>query len=850
MRFASIRVALCATTAFGTAVGVAMPAHAQSAREATDIVVTARRTEERLQDVPISITVYDDEQISNRNIVSGADLATYTPSLSANSRFGSETATFAIRGFVQENFTSPSVATYFADVIGPRAQGGTSGGNGAGVGQFFDLQNVQVLKGPQGTLFGRNTTGGAILIVPQKPTDFLEGYVEASYGNLDMYRFQGVLNIPLAETFKVRMGVDRQKRDGFIHNKSGIGADDFGDVDYWAFRLSMVAELTPDLENYTIARYSRSRTNGTYGRIIAANADGCRNGADPTRFPAPNPNTTAAFLAPLACSQFLARAEANDYGYWDVESGARDPFLNIDQWGVINTTSWDVSDSITLKNIASYQEFTQAQSFNIGSDNYAFPATTQFGQPSPFAGLPFTWVGLNPDPNVDNIGQWTFTEEFQIQGRALENRLDYVLGAYYEKSSGLDPFQGSLSPISYVAQIPIAPGVTVPVLSSVSCTDVSTYQCTPINTLGAPGIPGLIQNSLTRYDYENIGFFAQGTYDLTDQLSLTGGIRYTIDKVVGEGGTRQIFFFAPNTPTFQCAAYPGRPAASGEDCVTRIKQKSEKPTWLLGIDFKPTLDTLIYAKYARGYRQGNVNASNTVPVAWGPEKVDTYEIGAKVTFRGMFNGYFNVAGFYNDFSDQQLSANLIPDPTIPNNTASPAQAIVNAGKSRIMGFEVDTSANWQGLGLAVGYTYLDTKLKSYAPPAFQFYLPPTTGSEVGGALPLSPKHKLSVTPSYTLPLDESMGSLSVSATWTYTSKQTAQADSPFGILPSSEVLNANLNWNSVAGSPIDFSVFATNLTNEKYPVFIGGSWNSTGSESLILGQSRMYGARLRWNFGG
>lgn len=843
MRFASIRVALCASTAFA----VAMPVYAQEGTG--DIVVTARRTEERLQDVPISITVYNDEQIANRNIVSGADLATYTPSLSANSRFGSETATFAIRGFVQENFTSPSVATYFADVIGPRAQGGTSGGNGAGVGQFFDLQNVQVLKGPQGTLFGRNTTGGAILIVPQKPTNFLEGYIEGSYGNLDMVRVQGVLNVPLADTFKVRLGFDRQKRDGYINNRSGIGADDFGDVDYWAFRLSMVAELTPDLENYTVARYSRSRTNGTYGKMVIANADGCRDGVS-AAFPAPTPGTTPAFLAPLACSQYLARAEANNYGYWDVESGHPDPFLDIDQWGVINTTTWNTSDSITLKNITSYQEFSQAQAFNIGSDNYAFPGTTQFGQPSPYAGLPFTWVGLYPDPTKDNIGQWTFTEEFQIQGRAFENRLDYVIGAYYEKSSGLDPFQGSLSPISYVAQIPIAPGVQVPVLSSLSCTDIQAFQCQPINTLGAPGIPGLIQNSLTRYDYENIGFFGQGTYDVTDQLSVTGGIRYTIDKVIGEGGTRQIFFFAPNTPTFTCAAFPGRPAASGEDCLTRIKQKSEKPTWLLGIDFKPTLDTLIYAKYARGYRQGNVNASNTVPVAWGPEKVDSYEIGAKLSFRGALSGYFNVAGFYNDFSDQQLSANLIPDFTIPNNTASPAQAIVNAGKSRIMGVEVDASVNWSGLGLAVGYTYLDTKLKSYDPPIFEFYLPPTTGSIVGGSLPLSPDHKLSVTPSYTFPFDDDLGKLIVSATYTYTSSQVAQADSPLGILPSSEIINANLNWNSVGGSGFDLALFGTNLTNEKYPVFVGGSWGSTGTESLILGQSRMYGVRLRFNFGG
>src|SRR5690606_38159470 len=118
-------------------------------------------------------------------------------------------ASFAIRGFVQDFQTAPSVGVYFADVVAPRASSTTPSGNGVGVGHLFDLQNVQVLKGPQGTLFGRNTTGGAVLLVPNKPTGELEGYVEGSLGNHDMWRLQGVLNLPLADTFKVRFDVDR-----------------------------------------------------------------------------------------------------------------------------------------------------------------------------------------------------------------------------------------------------------------------------------------------------------------------------------------------------------------------------------------------------------------------------------------------------------------------------------------------------------------------------------------------------------------------------------------------------------------------------------------------------------------
>ena len=178
-----IRTLTLATTAIG--VVLTTPAYAQEASAVDDgaIIVTARRVEERLQDVPISITVYDQEAITARNIVNAADLATYTPSLSVNTRYGPEKASFAIRGFVQDFATAPSVGVYFADVVGPRGSSTTTAGSGVTVGNLFDLQNVQVLKGPQGTLFGRNTTGGAVLLVPNRPTDRLEGYIEGSAGN-------------------------------------------------------------------------------------------------------------------------------------------------------------------------------------------------------------------------------------------------------------------------------------------------------------------------------------------------------------------------------------------------------------------------------------------------------------------------------------------------------------------------------------------------------------------------------------------------------------------------------------------------------------------------------------------
>jgi iron complex outermembrane recepter protein len=241
MNTGEIRAMALAATAM--TIVTTTPALAQStnagtgASDDTAIVVTARRIEERLTDVPISITVYNPQQLADRNITSSTDLATFTPGLAINGRYGPDKSSFVIRGFSQDLNTAPTVAVYFADVVAPRLASNITSGNGAGPGAMFDLQNAQVLKGPQGTLFGRNTTGGAILLVPQKPTDKLEGFVEGTYGNHDQQRIQAVLNIPVSDTFKVRMGIDRNTRDGYIHNVSGIGPDNFSNVDYTTARL-------------------------------------------------------------------------------------------------------------------------------------------------------------------------------------------------------------------------------------------------------------------------------------------------------------------------------------------------------------------------------------------------------------------------------------------------------------------------------------------------------------------------------------------------------------------------------------------------------------------------------------
>lgn len=788
-----------------------------------EIIVTARRVEESLQDVPISMTVMDPQQVADRNIVVASDLATYTPSLSVNQRYGSEKSTFAIRGFNQDQSTAPTVGVYFADVVGVRSQGGTTSGSTVGAGSFTDLQNVQVLKGPQGTLFGRNTTGGAVLLVPQRPVDYFGGYVEAQAGDYEMRRAQAALNVPLGENFRARLAVDVNERDGYMINQSGIGPEDYNNVSYEYARLSAVWDITPNLENYTIAHYSNSDTYGVASHYKICNPAG--TGA-------------AAIISPMACAQ-IARQSARGDGVYDVEVSNQDPKVLLQTWQVINTTTWRLRDDLTLKNIASYGEFKERSRFNLYSDNFSFGPG--FG---PLTGTPFTYIELDDAPGDDDTaGQSTITEELQLQGSIGEGRFTWVAGGYLEFSR----------PIGWNAQ---RTGILL------NCADVTTLNCSD------PLRAGTVSNSRTQFAFDNHGIFAQGTFNFTDQWAFTLGGRYTFDKIEGVGESTRIVGFPGGTTQFcndtvrfrgttPANTVPGSGALIVTDpsqCRLPLDTESNEPTWLIGLDYKPTDDLMLYGKYARGYRQGGLSFTNIGLETWEPEQVDAYEIGTKFSFSShSASGYFNLAAFYNDFQDQQIFAATIAKPGV--GAQAGAAVIVNAGKSVIQGIEIESSLMlFEYLRLDLGYAYLDTELKELVtpvpPPDSPFSaLIPT--AQVGSELTLSPENRLTAAVTFTLPLPETLGEISLGATYVHTDDQIANASVPasIGILSASDLVNINVNWNGLFETNVDAAFFMTNATDEEYTVNTGGGYTSSGIGDILMGAPRMYGVRLRYSFG-
>ncbi len=769
-----------------------------------EVIVTARRREEMLQDVAVSMTVFNQRQLDDANIVNAGDLAAYTPSLQSNARFGADNTTFAIRGFSQELRTTASVGVYFAEVIAPRGANSQQSGDGAGPGDFFDLQNVQVLKGPQGTLFGRNTTGGAVLLTPQRPTDQLEGYLGGSSGNYDMWRAQGVLNIPVSGKIRLRLGLDHQERDGYLDNISGIGPDKFADLDYTALRASAVIDFSPSLENYTILRWFESENNGYPTSLIDCNPE-------------------AGLLGNFCAADLAERIAGGNDDIYDVYNFVPKPVNEQEQWQLINTTTWDINDTLTVKNILSYAELETRQRSSIYGTNWQYPTGAAVTDQ-----LIFQQVGLNNSFNTTD--QRSYVWELQVQGNSIDDKLEWQAGLYYEKSEPVDDY-GAQSP-TFVSCIQ----------STINSNNPEDFRC---NNLLAPSF-GALQSTPGGVEYTNQAVYAQGTWRFSSILSATAGIRYTDDDT--DGYSRDRYYYFDTLPAQQYSGIdPSRTIVDNRF----PSQHSEEPTWLLGLDYTPTDEVLLYAKYARGYRQGSINLGGLTGLdVHEPEEVDTYEIGSKFSFSGNVAGTFNVAAFYNDFTNQQIQYGYFKP------TGTGTTAVINAGASTLWGIEVETVLRLhENFLLNASYAYLDTEVDKLVLPPFPPDIPNvlatlnTTTAE-GEPLSYAPENELALTGTFRVPVAAELGDITLSLTYLYTDEQQAVAKevSIYSVLPDRELWNANFNWERVLGSHFDFSLFGTNLTDEEYITYLTGNWNN-GLEVAQVGLPRMFGMRVRYNFG-
>jgi len=362
------------------------PQHAQSAFSSDDIVVTARRREERLQDVPLSVSAVSGAALERANITNVAGLSRVVPSLvSVPGQGGSRSLpSFAIRGLSQQELTllaDQSVSTYMGDIVLARTQGV----NGA----LFDIGSVEVLRGPQGTLFGRNTTGGAIIIRPNRPTDNFEGRVGVTYGNLDSFIVEGMLNVPLSPNILVRVAGQRQRDDGFVYDE--ILGRNVNDTAQEGARASVLMKNDSGVESLTVYNYFHEDDGGTASFIAKVRPTGSLNGAAVR---------AARGYRPL--EQLLAEQQAR--GPYRIANGSN-TFTKVETHDIANTTTIPLNDMLTVKNIVGYRHVKD----NIFDD------------------MDGTMNSLHPQQRIDRTSQ--FSEELQLLGET--GNFNWITGLYY-----------------------------------------------------------------------------------------------------------------------------------------------------------------------------------------------------------------------------------------------------------------------------------------------------------------------------------------------------------------------------------------------------------------------------------
>ena len=742
-----------------------------------DIVVTARRSEENLQDVPLSITAFSSRSLAERGVRDIYDLQQATPALSVGGTQseGRASGSYVIHGQkAAADDAPPGVVTYLNDV--PVLGGEISRA-------LFDLESVQVLKGPQGTLFGRNTNGGAILFNTVAPRSDFGGYVTARYGNYNDRYLEGAINLPLSESLAIRAAGNIERRNGFTKNDAG---PDIDNLHYQNARFSIRFKPNDVLENTLVFNYTRIHERGP--GFILVNLAPCTASSAPT--------TASCLLTPAlgfdpSISQQFADQQAR--GIRNV-SQSQPSTTDIKAFGVSNTTTLSLGN-VTVKNIFGYHDYKFWG--NVDDD-----------------GADYTILSV-----AYNRHTKTLTNELQVQGSFLDDRLKVIVGGFY-LSSEEDPFCGE-----------------------------RTGFCATNN--GEIFLP-LFFNNL-QFEHKNDlsrALFAQASFALTPTLTATAGYRHTWDK------TRLTDQHFRDFPAGNILGVPAgarlcsllaSPLAAGVtvdpvNCVRQARANFSAGNYIATLDWKPAEGVLLYGAFRHGYKSGGLNSTSDFSGSqfiFAPEKLNDVELGLKVQRRiGDVDVRFNISGFHDWYDGLQLTS-VIVDPV-----AGPQSLTQTVGKARLWGGEMElVVVPVRNLSLGVTFNYFDGK-----------YISGTVIDSNSVSRNLSgvrynsqPKFTYTLNASYGIEFGDSKITPSVFYSWRkgyYINFE----ETPGRFIESYGLLNARIDYSNVANTKIDLAVFAKNITNKTYTLnpFLGGP--AFGFDSRFFGEPRMYGVEASYRF--
>lgn len=737
----------------------------EEASSLDEIVVTARRREERLQDVPVAVTALTNEALRQRGVTTTQDLQTTAPSLRVAAQISNDTPSFSIRGQGRPLFAGalPAVVTYLSDV--PLPQDGS-------IAPVFDIGSVQVLKGPQGTLFGRNTTGGAVLIYPSRPeVGVFEGYVEGTLGNYDLREVEAVINLPFwDDRGALRLAGEVVRRDGFVENLSG--GRDLLDRHANSFRASLLLRPTDTLENLTTIDTLNTDEAGGIPILTGLFPGGTARSAANNPF----------FFGGVPGRDLdieLARQRAD--GPWRARPGTTDPYNSVDIWGLSNTTTWEFGE-LTFRNIFGYRNNTIHYSLDVDG----------------------TSLSLNDRFNTRDYAQVNerqYSNEFQVLGKAFDDRLDWIAGLFYLDSAP-DGSSGYRS-------------------------------ATFIRPTSPP--PPIVSNYV--FDISK-AVFAQGSYDLSDWvdgLGVTLGYRYTWDERSFCGGRTVAI-----TPLSDCDL-PGR-TQTGEFSA---------PTWTATVDYRIDEQIMVYASTRRGYRSGGLNLNLPAGLVVGPyqpELSTDFELGLKSDWRfGDARARFNAAAYRTEIEDFQQS---ITTTVVVGAGTQTAAVVLNAAKAHVNGAEIEAGFipnEW--LELNASYAWLDPQFDEYTgPPGIVGGSGVLTNQAFPGA-----DQTFNLNAKVNLPVPARIGDVSASVNWYWSDDvqvtNASQIPDPLLIQPAYSVIDLRLDWRGVLSYPVDLGLFARNVTDEDYRVGTSSSSPAFTAVSSLYGAPRTVGVELRYSFG-
>jgi len=796
-----------------------------------EVVVTARKTEESSQAVPISIVAFSGEELQKKAVTSILDV--HVPGLYITSDTQGGQATFAIRAAKQGNGTSDTVTAYVGDM--PVVS------NYAISHMMYDMQSISVLKGPQGTLFGANSTGGAIIFNPNPPSGKFEGYVDVGGGNYQLKSFQGMLNVPVSDALQFRLAgevVDRPQ--GYVKNHTPtprtnpttIFPNTETDLDtdkHQSARLGIRLKPTDAWDNHFTFEYFNENDQ-------------------------PHPEVLVTQLGPFI---FGGALPVNYQLYGGQIVGDRDNVMlggpasgthrKAKIWDAIWTANIEFSDLVSFKNVLAYQD----DKLNFSTDNDVS-----------------AWDIVNGSTD-QHIKNWSW--EPSIDWKTSDGKFRNKTGLFYShkdwdwfNSYGLLglPFDFSSLPPAFAA---------------------GAYNATYAN-LPTSG------HSFYHRLFKSYAIYTQFSYDLTSELTATLGVRYSWDrgdyssrdqKSVGLATAGSQGTYTQAYPTDVCTySNPGYTTFDPVACTASEKYKSSAPSFTFTLENRFAEASMIYAKLSGGYLLGGFNNQiSTASAPFGllaqfkPEKVTEFETGLKSDWYLADRPVrTNLAVYYGNYKDQQRFQNA-------NVNGTNLIGTVNAGSSTFYGLDLDIAyAPFDSLELEASWNHIHseyTKFASFISGAITYQgvsVVPSNIDLTGDSLAQTPTDVVNLSATYKWPLPESVGNISSTATYYWTSETTSN-DTPakgcsavaagsttcvtyspvldftaYDKIPSYSLVGFSTAWKSMFGSNFDINIWGKNLTDKKY-------WTSTSNQMLVFGYAsriygspRTYGVNLRYSF--